>query len=59
MPLDDGQPHTSNPCRNCENFRRTERDESKVINARWKTTIEQKVSRGRLLAAVGTDGFVK
>ena len=56
---DNGKPHTINFCRNCYNLRLTERDESKVTNARWKSMIEQKASRGRLSAAFRSNGFVK
>ena len=46
-------------CRNCHILRLAERSESKVTNARWKTMIEQTVSRGKLSTALRTDGFVK
>ena len=46
-------------CRNCYILRLAERSDSKVTNARWKTMIEQKVSRGKLSTALRTDGFVK
>ena len=36
-----------------------EETNQKVTIAGWKTTIEQNVSRGRLSAAFGADGFVK
>ena len=56
---DDGKPHTINLCKNCFNLRLAERDDTKATNAGWKTLIEQKVSRGRLSAAFGEDGFAK
>ena len=54
-----GMPHTINLCRHCHNLGLAERNESKVTNARWKTMIEQKVSRGNLSAAFRADGFVE
>ena len=40
-------------------MRLADRDASKVTNARWKTTVGQKVSRGKLSAAFGADGIVE
>ena len=51
-------PRTINLRSGCD-LRLWERNESKVTNARWKTTIEHKVSQGRLSAAFGSDNFVK
>ena len=54
---EDGTPHTTNLCRKCNNLKLTESGETKVTNAVWQAMLEQKVSRGRLSAAFGTDGF--
>ena len=50
---DDGKPHKINLCRNCYNLRLAERNESKVTNAGWKTTIEQKITREQAVGRLG------
>ena len=55
----DGKPHTIKLCGNCDDFRRANRNDSKVTIARWKTMVPQEVSRGRLSAAFGANGFVQ
>ena len=49
---DDGKPHKVNLCGHCCNLRLTDRNESKVTHASWKTMIQQKVSRGRRMGTV-------
>ena len=45
---DDGKPHTIKLCGSGYDLRPAERNESKVTNARWKTMIGEKDSRGKL-----------
>ena len=50
-------PHTLNLCRGCHD-RLTEQGETKVSDAVLKDVIRQKTTRGRLRAALGSDGFL-
>ena len=52
-------PHTTNLCRDCYHCRLEEQSETKGSNVVWKEMIRQNTSRGRLGAALGSDGFIK
>ena len=57
--MGDGKPHTMKHCKNRYTLRLTESGETKVTNAAWQDMMEQKVSRSRVSAASGADGFLQ
>ena len=54
---DDGEPHKVNFCMNCFHLRQEERKKPAVISKRWRITVGEKCSRGKLSACLGSKGF--